>query len=642
MPGLMPSCLQFVKKQILKIYLLIIILMCFEWVMGQALPVERNMEQSYLNRTRNRSGAPGQNYWQNSADYNINLQFNPASGELKGIVNITYFNHSPDTLKTLLFKLYPNLYKSDAMRNTIIAQEDLSSGVQISHMQINERIIDSSGRTVRGTNMYIRKIQVLPGQKTSISIEYNYTLNRGSFMRTGQIDTGTFFIAYFFPRVAVYDDVDGWDEHNYSGKEEFYNDYGNFDVSISVPGNFRIWATGDLKNPAEVYEQEIVNRITEAERSDSITDVISVADMKKNNITKPNPINKWHFVANNVTDFAFAVSNNYIWKASSIVVDSNSKRRTRVDAVYNPLHTNYLPVVNYSRKTVALMSYHFPAIPFPYPHITIVDGLDAMEYPMMVNNLPFEEPKDVVEFTAHEVFHTLFPFYVGTNETKYSFMDEGPATMAEFMFHPMIAPGIKLEYDLSAINDYAGLAEDLPVLTPTPQLYGKTRYADKDLKPALALWYLEEMLGEKLFVSAMQSYIRLWAGKHPAPYDFFNCINSATAQNLDWFWKKWYVEKAIPDLSISKVSHTGTRYALTIKNRGGAAVPVHLTIFCKNGNIQVLNRNISVWANDKKELVLYITVKSEVQKIILGNAFDVDIHPDDNIWSLQANSPISK
>lgn len=640
MPGLMLCCLRLVKKRIFKTYLLVVILTFFklELVIGQALPVDRNVAQSYIKGTRNHTGAPGQNYWQNSADYIINLQFNPASRELKGTVNITYFNHSPDTLKTLLFKLYPNLYKGDAMRNTIIAQEDLGSGVRISNMQINEHAIDSPGRIARGTNMYVRKMQILPGQKTNIHIEYSYTLNRGSFMRTGQIDTGTFFIAYFFPRVAVYDDVDGWDEHNYSGKEEFYNDYGNFDVSISVPGDFRIWATGDLKNPAEVYEQEMINRIMEAERSDSVTDIISPGEIKKGNITKQNPINKWHFVANNVTDFAFAVSNNYVWKASSIMVDSNTKRRTRVDAVYNPLHTNYLPVVNYNRKTVELISYYFPAIPFPYAHITIVDGLDAMEYPMMVNNLPFEEPKDVVEFTAHEVFHTLFPFYVGTNETKYSFMDEGLATMTEFMFHPVIAPGIKMDYDLSPVNDYAGLAEDLPVLTPTPQLYGKTRYADKDLKPALALWYLKEMLGEKLFVSAMQSYIRLWAGKHPTPYDFFNCINSATKQNLDWFWKTWYVEKAIPDLSISKVTHTGTKYTLTIENRGGAAVPVHLTLFSKDGSTRVLNRNISVWANNKKNLLLHITVKSEVQKIILGDAYDVDIHPNDNIWNSRADN----
>lgn len=602
---------------------------------AQALPVDRNVTKSYAKGFRARSGAPGKNYWQNTGNYKLAVQFDPASRNLKGNALIDYINNSPDTLTALVFKLFPNLYKADAMRNTAISAADISPGLLIHNMSINGHTIDSLKRNVRGTNMYVKGLYILPGQHTQIDIDYNYVLNKGSFIRTGQIDTGACFLAYFFPRVAVYDDIDGWDEHQYLGKEEFYNDYGNFDVSISLPGNYRAWATGDLKNTTDVYGPEFAERIHKAEMGDSVVDIITLEDIANRHITKDKNMLSWHFMADGVTDFAFAVSSNYVWKAASIMVDTATHRRTRVDAVYNPMHQTYLPVVDFNRKTVELISYLFPAIPFPYTHETIVDGLDAMEYPMMVNNLPFQDPKDVVEFTAHEVFHSLFPFYVGTNETKYSFMDEGGATMTEFMFHPLIAPGIKFDYDLSSVNDYAGVAEDMPLITPTPQLYGKARFADKDLKPALALWYLKDMLGEKLFVSAMKSYISQWAGKHPTPYDFFNCITTASKQNLNWFWRAWYFEKAIPDLAISNVQRTKSGYRVTIENVGGAPVPIHLSFFHPDGSKQVLTRNCGAWAAGQKNVTVTVETKEVLNKIILGGPYDADINMKNNTWAPQ-------
>ena len=306
--------------------------------------------------------------------------------------------------------------------------------------------------------------------------------------------------------------------------------------------------------------------------------------------------------------------------------------RTRVDAVYHPDHKTYLHVVEYARKTVDLISHSLPGIAFPYPHITIVDGLDAMEYPMMVNNLPFEDEKDVVEFTAHEVFHTIFPFYVGTNETKYSFMDEGWATMTEFLFHPLIAPGLKLEYDISPVNDYAGLAEDVPIMTPTAQLYGKARFADKDLKPALALFYLKEMLGEKKIIRAMQYYINTWAGKHPTPYEFFNCMNAGANENLNWYWKKWYFEKAVPDLAIHQVNRIRDQLRIRIVNKGGAPVPVHLVINFKTTGQKTITKTAAIWKKGNRDINISIKHAGSISKITLGNAMDADVNPKDNLY----------
>jgi len=611
----------------------ITLLVTFDFAKSQQLPVDRNTQMAYSKRTRDLNGLPGKAYWQNKGDYNIDINFEPATRKVAGTVSIEYYNNSPDTLKTLALKLYPNLYKSNTMRNTRVSLSDLGDGMQLSDLKIDGKAIDDKQQLIGGTNMTIKGVRLLPHSKTSLTTKFQYTLNKGSFNRTGQIDEGTFFIAYFFPRITVYDDIDGWNQYAYLGKEEFYNDYGSFTVSITVPGGYHMWATGDQTNRNDVYQQNIIDRITRAELKNDIVAVLTKDDLENGNVFKNPKSNTWKFEAREVTDFAFAVSRNYIWKSSSLVVDSITQRRTRVDAVYNPGHETYAPVINYNRKTVEMISHSFPGIPFPYSHLTIVDGLDAMEYPMMVNNLPFEEPKDIVEFTAHEVFHSIFPFYVGTNETKYSFMDEGWATMTEFMFHSRIAPDVPLNYDMSSVNDFAGLAEDVPVMTPTAQLYGNARYADKDLKPALALWYVKELLGEKKFAEATRYYIHAWAGKHPTPYDFFSCMNKGANIDLNWYWRKWYFDKAIPDLAISKVSDSKQNYVIRLSNVGGAPVPVHLVIYFANGKKQHVYRNIAVWQKANK-LDLKIIGKSKIVKITLGDSYDADINPGNNFWSI--------
>ncbi|MDN5284285.1 MAG: Peptidase [Mucilaginibacter sp.] len=621
----------------LSLYCSIILLFQFigQLCRAQELPVTRNAKKACFKTTRSKSGSPGKAYWQNTAHYDIKVNFNPVTRQLTGTVNINYTNNSPDTLKTLVLKLYPNLYKSDAIRNVYVAPGDQTKGIHISSLTIDNQKPDSTKQIVFGTNMHIKGSHILPGQKTHLAINYNYTLNKGSFIRTGQIDSGAFFIAYFFPRIAVYDDIDGWNEYPYIGKEEFYNDYGSFHTEITVPRNYQVWATGDLKNVQQVYKPQIVTRINQAEINDTTTDIITSDDLKNGNITTSNATNTWKFEADNVTDFAFAISNHYVWKASSVLVDSTTKRRTRIDAVFNPDDDVYTPVVGYARKTVELISHYFPKVPFPYSHETIFDGLDAMEYPMMVNNLPFKEKKEIIEFTAHEVFHALFPFYVGTNETKYSFMDEGWATMAEFYLYPKIDPADAFNYDISDVNNSADTDEDMPIITPTPQLYGKARYADKDLKPALAMLYLKEMLGDKLFLKAMHHYMDNWNGKHPSPYDFFNCMNTGSGANLNWFWKNWFFEKNIPDLAITKVARHKLDYTITISSLGNLILPIHLTIIYNDGSKQTLNRNIGCWMTGAKSVRVGIKAKMPIKEIVLGNAFDADIHPENNHWKPQ-------
>ncbi|WP_229216926.1 M1 family metallopeptidase [Dyadobacter luteus] len=590
------------------------------------------MKRVYLKQTRNKNGTPGKNYWQNHADHKIKITFDPVTRAVNGSVQINYTNNSPDTLSRILLNIFPNLYQKQALRKMAVNSSDLGDGLNISEFLIDGKKIDSTNLVTRATLMTVRKVTIHPGQTIKVNIDYAYTLNKGSFIRTGQVEEGAFFLAYFFPRIAVYDDVDGWSEYPYTGHDEFYNDYGSYDVDITVPGDYQVWATGDLTNIDQVYSPQFVERIRQAEKQDEVKNIITETDITTGGITlNSGGLNTWKFHADHVTDFAFSISNHYIWKAASVLVDPKTGRRTRVDAVYNPRHDAYLPVIDYAVRTVKAISYQFPAIPFPYSHQTIFDGLDAMEYPMMVNNLPFEDRQESAQLTTHEIFHALFPFLVGTNETKHAFMDEGWATLSEFLLYPFVDPNGKLDYDISDINKSAGTAWDVPIMTPTPQLYGKARYANKDLKPALAYLYLMQMLGKDVFIKAMQHYIFTWQGKHPTPYDFFYSMNSFTGLNLDWFWNNWFFSKGIPDLAIGSVKKSGDQYKVVIENLGSELVPIHLTVFYQDGSKELISKHIGCWALGNKTVTIVVKTKKKIKELVLGTEFDVDSEKENNV-----------
>ena len=271
----------------------------------------------------------------------------------------------------------------------------------------------------------------------------------------------------------MYDDIDGWNYNRYLGTQEFYNDFSNFKVGITVPKDYIVWATGDLQNCAEVFTSKYCQRLQEAEKWDGVTTIIDSTDLKEGNITVNHPENTFRFEATNVTDFALAISNHYIWESSSLIVDSTTGRRTRVDAVFNPKHKDFYEVIDFARKTVESMSYKFPAWPFPYSHETVFNGLSwGMEYPMMVNDISYENRDETIDLTLHEIFHTLFPFYLGINETKYGWMDEGWATLSNWIIMPMIDSTLQSNLFLYYVKDYQGFAgkeADSPIITLTTQ-----------------------------------------------------------------------------------------------------------------------------------------------------------------------------
>jgi hypothetical protein len=598
------------------------------------LPIEPVFQNTYSKETRSVSGKPGKNYWQNSSKYDLKVDFNPSTRLLKGKVDVVYTNNSPDTLKEIWFKLYPNLYKKGSIRKSKIADSDLGEGVQITTAALNHSQLALGSLQIDGTNMHIVIQPLLPGKTIKFNFDYNYTLNKGSHIRTGQVDDGSHFIAYFFPRIAVYDDVDGWNKYPYTGAEEFYNDFDQFNAEIKVPGGFAVWATGDLKNADEVFYKEIAAKIASAEKNDGIVDVITEKDLAMKQVTKPNTFNTFKFEAKNVTDFVFALSDHYLWKSTSLMVDPKTKRRTRVDAVFNAKHKDYYEVIDFARKTVESMSYKFPKWPFPYNHETIFDGLDQMEYPMMVNDNPVDNREDAITLTDHEIFHTMFPFYMGINETKYGWMDEGWATIGEWLISPMIDSTIVDEYGIQPTAASSGNKDDSPIMTLTPDLKGSGSFTNSYPKPGLAYLYVKDYLGEELFTKALHNYINNWNGKHPMPYDFFNSINEGSGKNLNWFWKSWFFEGGVLDMAIKSVDKTDTGYSIKIENKGIKALPIDLVLNYADGSKETNHSTIAVWQDGAKEVQIEIKTSKKLNKVTMGSSHVPDIVKSDNTYSV--------
>ena len=609
---------------------LVLLVLCSFIARAQSLPMARNIQKAYLKGTRAASGAPGPRYWQNTADYTIHVDFDPATRKVAGSVDIGYVNNSPDTLGQVWFKLYPNLYKQGIPRESRIAAEDQGEGVVIDTLIMNGKAIDRSRINIDGTNMVLSRQSVLPGGTPSFHIVYHYTLNKGSHVRTGEVEPGADFVAYFFPRIAVYDDIDGWNKVPYTGSAEFYNDFCRFDAYVRVPRSFVVWATGTLQNCSDVLKPTYCQRIAQAEANDGITTVIDSTDA---DVTADRPFNTWHYTATDVTDFVFATSDHYIWKSTSLVVDPATGRRTRVDAAFSKRHKDYFEVVNDARKTVWAMSYVFPKWPYPYAHETVFDGLDQMEYPMMVNDNPLDNRAESIELTDHEIFHTMFPFYMGINETKYGWMDEGWATIGEWLISPIIDSTIVDEYGVAAYSKDAGNEIDVPITTPTPLLAGAAMFLNSYPKPAFGYLYIKDLLGDTLFNRALHHYIAQWHGHHPAPHDFFNSMNAGSGRNLNWFWKKWYFDNGYPDLSIASVNQKLRAYAITIESKGGKPVPIDLTITYADKSVDKIHYSIGVWEKGNTTYTITVPTTKKIAALKLGSTYTPDVHPQDNVYT---------
>ena len=608
-------------------------------IFSQQLFQNTEFSKALKNETRSPTGKPGLSYWQNRGDYNIKVNFDPETNLFSGTETITYYNNSPDSLHEMIIRLYPDLYKKGVARLSEIEEKDLNEGVTIDSFRIGNEVISdfSNPRKAhhKGTNLIVRpNADILPKSKTELHVSWHYTVNTGSPVRTGMVDKNSYFIAYFFPRISVFDDIDGWDTWSYNGTQEFYNDFGNFNVEINVPKNFVVWATGDRLNPSENFSAPILKKIKIASTSNAIIHVIDSSDYPNLVLFSNTNNGTWKFSASDVTDFAFVISNHYLWDASSVLVDSATGRRSVAEAVYNKIHKDYFDVANQAHQSVYYMSHFYPKYPFPFNHETIFDGTDQMEYPMMVNDNPTETHKDAVQLTSHEIFHSYFPFYMGINETQYAWMDEGWATIGESVISPLMGePEDEGIFSKIRYEQISGTNKEVPLITNTKIYSDADYFANSYGKGGICYYVLQNLLGDSIYFKSLHQYINDWHGKHPVPYDFFYSFNNASGKNLNWFWDKWFFGWSYPDLAIKKIEKDDLGTKITIENKGGLPLPVYLTIFLK-GDTSVLKYSAEVWQDGKKEFTFPVKLPvTEILKIELGSELIPDKYKADNVWA---------
>lgn len=535
------------------------------------------------NEYRAASGAPGNRYWQQRADYTINVELDDANRRITGTETVTYHNNSPDTLPFLWLQLDQNTFakdSDDAMTETapsfeqipfssidnLLARQTFEGGNRITAVR------DAKGQalpyTVVRTMMRIDlRTPLAPGQSTAFTVDWNYGINdaRKISARTGyeffpKDGNNIYEIAHWFPRLAAYNDVSGWQHKQFLGAGEFTLEFGNYRVSITAPTDHVVAATGVLQNPGDVLTKVQRDRLEQAKQAQQPVLIVTPEEARANEASKLGTKKTWVYAADDVRDFAFASSRKFIWDAQGHNVEGN-----RVLAMsYYPNEGNPL-WAQYSTQSIihTLNVYSRYSFAYPYPVAISVNGpVGGMEYPMICFNGPRPEPDGtyaartkyaLISVIIHEVGHNFFPMVVNSDERQWTWMDEGLNTFLQYLAEQ------EWERDYPSrrgeprnITDYMLSEAQVPIMTNSESVlqFGNNAYA----KPATALNILREtVLGRSLFDFAFREYARRWKFKRPMPADFFRTMEDASGTDLDWFWRGWFYSTEHTDISIENV-----------------------------------------------------------------------------------------
>ncbi|PSL42869.1 hypothetical protein CLV51_11086 [Chitinophaga niastensis] len=603
---------------------------------AQELYMPRNIKQAYTNESRDKNGAPGKHYWQNKGTYNIQLTANPPSRRVTGTETISYVNNSPAPLNSIIIRLICNVHKYESPRSGYVNKDGLTAGVIIDTLIINgvPARFDNNVGTVAGVPLQ-NPLASKDSLQLSINWHYDLSVEAG---REGVIDSTTFFMAYAYPRVSVYDDYNGWDIIEHTGRVEFYSDFNDYTVAVKVPKNYVVWGTGNLQNVPEVLQPTFAKRLQQSYTAGELMHIATKADMQQQVVTQQNDWNTWRFKATHIADVTFGISNHYVWDASSVVVDSATMRRASVQAAYNDTASDFHHSVDFSRNALGWFSTHWPGVPYPFSTMTAFQGYADMEYPMMVNDGTMGNELNFAQLVQdHEIAHTYFPFYMGTNESRYAFMDEGWATTFEYLIG--IAEKGKEQadrfYKMFRVNGYTNdpsAEEDQPIISMSNQVSGMGYGSNAYGKPSLAYLALKDMLGDVLFKKCLHAYMNNWNGKHPIPWDFFYSFNTAAGQNLDWFWSNWFFSNNYIDITLTDVKLKDKKATVYISNTGGFASPFDVIITYTDGSTEQVHQTSLVWKNNSKKLLLTIPVSKAVAAVKLDGNLFVDANLKDNEW----------
>lgn len=615
--------------------LLVVFFLSISVAQSQSLYLPRDVKAAYTKGTRSPDGNPGKNYWQNSASYDINLKVVPSERTVLGKERIRYVNNSPDTLKTIVLKLILNNHKPESARYGYTSEKYLTEGITIDELLVNgKKGLWKDGMGISTCQDLPLSQPLLPGDSLTMDVNWHYSISLQSG-REGMIDATTWYLAYFYPRIAVYDDYNGWDRVEHTGGPEFYNDFNEYALHVEVPDNFVVWGTGDLLNSSNVLQPLIYQRLKHSMISDSVIHIATRQEMDAKNVTSHHPVNVWEFRASNVTDVALGISDHFVWDGASAVVDSTTGRRASMQAAYADTTFAFKHMVHDGAFALNWYSHHIPGVPYPFPKMTAFQGNADMEYPMMINDSPISGLNGR-RVANHEIAHTWFPFYMGTNETRYAFMDEAWATTLELLIAASYTDKAQAEetFRKGRIEKWAtnpAQTTDLPIITPSYELkeaYRTNAYG----KPSLAYQALRDLLGNDSFLRCLHAYMSRWHSKHPIPWDFFYTFNSVSGLDLNWFWNNWFFSNHYIDLAVNSVTKTSAGYKVIIDNVGGFAIPFNVQVDYTDGSHSSIHYTPSIWKTSGEKAVVELNGKKPVRALRLMTGIFVDASPANNEW----------
>ncbi|WP_299517693.1 M1 family metallopeptidase [Mucilaginibacter sp.] len=566
---------------------------------------------------RSASGQPGPHYWQNRADYQIHATLNEADQDttVKGEVAITYTNNSPDNMDYLWLQLDQNLFKPDSRGAAVTPftgdRFDVK-GFSRGGYHIASVSVTYKGQTytvtpvITDARMQVRLNTPMSGNgdKIQIKVSYDFSIPFYGADRMGRkkFKQGVVYeIAQWYPRMCVYDDVEGWNTLPYMGLGEFYCDYGDFDYYITAPGNMIVVGSGDLQNASEVLTPTQQKRLAEARNSDKTVTIISASEVGEPATRPAKGTLTWHFKMDNTRDVSWAASTAFIWDAAKTNLPSGRKCISQsVYPVESSGYNSWGRSTEYLKNSIEIYSKEY--IEYPWNSAVNVSGVAlGMEYPGIIFCLSNLKNGGLWGDVTHEIGHNWFPMIVGSNERKYMWMDEGFNTFINEFSTKMFNKG---EYAPKGPNNNAQnvlrsyIRSKDPLMTP-PEAIGLNDYGQYYNKTALGLDMLRDVvLGPERFDFAFREYIKHWAMKHPLPYDFFRAMNDASGEDLNWFFKPWFFTTWKLDQSVESVKYDSSPAdgaIITIANKEKMAMPVDLKITQENGKAETIHLPVNVW-----------------------------------------------
>ncbi|WP_242689238.1 M1 family metallopeptidase [Pedobacter sp. SYSU D00535] len=607
------------------------------------------------NQYRSASGKPGPAYWQNRADYKISVRLNETTNEISGSEIITYTNNSPDELDFLWLQLDQNLFKQESIGSAIVPLSGSRNGARGQQFDAGFKIkavkLVTSGAekdmeySINDTRMQIILPQSLKAQggQLRFRVDFSFIAPTYGSDRMGVLETKNgkiFSVAQWYPRMFVYDDVRGWNVHPYTGPGEFYLEYGNFDVDITVPANHLVVASGELLNQREVYTPEQIQRWQQAATSES-TVFIRTAKEVGSAESRPKGKNEltWRFRIENSRDFAWGASSAFIIDAARINLPSG-KKSLAISAypVESSGNAGWGRSTEYVKASIELNSQKWMEYPYSVA-VNVASNVGGMEYPAIVFCNWKDKNASLWRVTDHEFGHIWFPMIVGSNERMHAWMDEGFNTFINTLTSEAFNKGEYKEPKMD-MHQWAKVIT-APHLEPIATSPDNMKEANIGLlayyKPAMGLTILRnEILGPERFDRALKEYIERWAYKHPTPDDFFRTIENVAGEKLDWFWRGWFLNNWSFDQAIVAVNYAKNNskngVLITVANLQKMPMPTVVEIKTKSGKTSRVRLPVEVWARNQ-----VWTFQAPTTEDIVSVTLDPDhVLPDsdtsNNVW----------